>query len=186
MNDLCSAIRGLLQDHLDGELAPPEAQRVQAHLAACAACRRLAAGYQRLFAALEQPAVPRPAPGLAQRVLQRVHVARQRRRRLQTLVGAAAVAALCIAAIFLTGYDAPAVAWGHLADLARVELWSAVSDAFTELGLGIASAADASLDKLPGTTLLAAAVAALFAVNLALAYRWRTLARANGHAEARR
>ncbi len=181
----CEHIQRQFQAYLDGELEAAEREAVQAHLTECAACRELAASYERLFAALDEPALPEPAPGLPARVMQRVAMARARRRRLQTLVAAAAVLVVCAASMLWAWEELPSDAWGHVADLGRLELWAAVSDAFTAFAAGVSSAGETGLALAPGAPTLAILVAALFALNLALAYRWRALARLNGNTQAR-
>lgn len=50
----CEAIRARLSDYLDGELGPHERARVVLHLAACAACARLALELAFVVAALHE------------------------------------------------------------------------------------------------------------------------------------
>jgi anti-sigma factor RsiW len=172
----CATIREQMQGYLDGELPPAEREAVAAHLAACPACRRLAESCERLWAALDEPALPEPPAGLVGHVMRRIVLARARRRRWQALVAAAAVLLVSVAGLLLAGESLPVDAWSHVADLGRVEVWAAVADGLAELGAEAMAASDAGLSLVPGGPALLALVGGLLVVNLALAYRWRSLA----------
>lgn len=53
-NDPCEQVRPILADYADGELAAEEAQRVEAHLDTCGACRRELAALRRSLALARQ------------------------------------------------------------------------------------------------------------------------------------
>ena len=69
----CSEYEERIINHLDGQVAEPERQAVEAHLAACVACRNFARELGRLDTALASTFRP-PAlsPGFKDRVLHRV------------------------------------------------------------------------------------------------------------------
>jgi anti-sigma factor RsiW len=50
----CAEVLALLADHVDGELAPPVAARVEAHLAGCVACAAEFREQRRVFAGLRR------------------------------------------------------------------------------------------------------------------------------------
>lgn len=71
----CTKARELFSPFLDGELAPHEAGALEAHLAACAACRGELAVWKRLSAEVRGLREDARAPeGFAQRVMQQVPV----------------------------------------------------------------------------------------------------------------
>ena len=178
MND-CATLRDSLQAYLDGQLSATERQAVEAHLAACGACRQALGSFQRLFAALDEPELPRPAPGFPGRVMARVAAARRRRRRWQAMAAAAAVLVLtCLGALWASA-AVTAETWSPLADAFSLDVWQSVSDAVSEAGSSVATAGESWLARLPGGPALVAGLLALLGFDLALAYRWRVLARRN-------
>ena len=75
----CEAIRPLLHARLDGELAREQAEAVEAHLAACAACRTVAVGLEAVQIGLRGlPEVPLPAAALEEILDRTVRVGRRR------------------------------------------------------------------------------------------------------------
>jgi anti-sigma factor RsiW len=172
----CNATRQRLQDYLDGQLSDAACRDMEAHLAQCPDCRAEVQAWRHLFAALDEPELPGPPPGFAPAVLRRVAQARVRRRRLQTFVAAAAVVLACGGAVLWALPDLPAAASSHARHLAEPAPWAAAADAFTQFAAGTSAAAEAALAHLPGAAILAGALAALMALNAALAYRWRSLA----------
>src|SRR6266487_2554209 len=89
-----------VQDFLDGELRPLEANAFRSHLASCVECAAELAMYRRVFAAIESAATWDPGPALTERVLARVLPSRVRRRWMRTLgVGYAAALAATAAGI---------------------------------------------------------------------------------------
>jgi anti-sigma factor RsiW len=70
----CEFVRGLLQEHLDNQLPPTEAQGVQAHLAACAACRKELALLRQVDAALATLPVLDESADFTARVMARVNI----------------------------------------------------------------------------------------------------------------
>lgn len=65
----CTAIRKKLSAFEDGEVAPPLRCAIEAHLAACPACRQAQAALQHLWLTLEDAVPPRPRPDVSQAVL---------------------------------------------------------------------------------------------------------------------
>ena len=181
----CEQTGQRLQAALDGELGTAERAEMAAHLDACPACRRLAAAYERLFAALGEPELPEPPPGLAARVLRRVAAADQRRRRWQAWVAAAAVVAVSCAAVLLVRADLTVAAWAWAGELDGLEFWRGLSAAYAELGTSVAAEGSGWLRSVPGGAAAALVLAALAAGDLVLVFRWRTLARLNGREQAR-
>jgi len=181
----CEAMREAVQAYVDGALDPAARARLEAHLRGCAACRRAVAGYRRLFAALDEPAIPQAPPALVAAVMRRVATARERQRRAQAVVATAAMLLIgCVGAL---------VAWGRLAgtDWLTVDDLSplASAQALWQCVWGVAQWAtawgDQWLPAMPGSPLAIVACLALLAANVALAYRWRELARVNGTQRAR-
>lgn len=64
----CARIQKLLQSYVDGAAGRAERQRVEAHLASCAACARALEECRRLVAALSDMPVRRVGPGFEARV----------------------------------------------------------------------------------------------------------------------
>jgi len=62
----------LIQDWLDGELAPERAARLEAHVAGCAACSAEASGYRALFGELRALPLLDPRPELFHRIMDEV------------------------------------------------------------------------------------------------------------------
>jgi anti-sigma factor RsiW len=62
------------QRHLDGVLAPAEANEVETHLDGCAACQRLVESYLALSAALDDLAVPELPADFTANVIERIEV----------------------------------------------------------------------------------------------------------------
>ena len=197
----CETTRDAAQAYLDGELCASERERVEAHLAGCSACRRLVARYRRLFAALDEPAVPEPPPTLVGAVMARVAASRARRE-CWLRWGATAAVAVAAVAVALVGWGQVAsVEWLPLADAgpaaAAESLWDgmtavaegASAEALAERASGAAEWAETWggewLAAVPGASLLVAAALALLAGNAALAWRWRGLAALNGEHAAR-
>ena len=181
----CERTSQRLQAALDGELGTDKRAAMAAHIEACPACRRLAAATERLFAALGEPQLPEPPPGLADRVLRRVAAAERRRRRWQAAVAAAAVVAVSCAAVLLMRADVAAVAWAWAGELDGLEFWRGLSAAYAELGTRVAAEGSGWVRSIPGGAAVALALAALAAGDLVLVFRWRALARLNGGEQAR-
>ena len=59
----------VLQDFLDGELAPGQAHAIETHLAGCAHCAREVANFRLVFERLENLPLWEPSPSLVDRVL---------------------------------------------------------------------------------------------------------------------
>ena len=59
----------LLQDFLDGELAPGQAHAIESHLAGCENCAREVANFRLVFQRLGNLPLWEPSPGLVDRVL---------------------------------------------------------------------------------------------------------------------
>lgn len=70
-----------IQDYLDGELTPPAAARMRAHVAGCGRCAAELALYARVFESLSLTPAFDPGPALAERVLSHVLPSQRRRRR---------------------------------------------------------------------------------------------------------
>lgn len=181
----CDAVREALQGHLDGELAAAERQRVEAHLAACPACRALAGGYRRLFAALGEPPIPDAPPALVGAVMRRVAAERVREQRCQSWVAAAAMLLLGSAAALLLWGRVAEADWLAPSDLSLVAAGRALWEVVADLAGSATAWSGEWLPGVPGGSLVLAAALALLAVNVALAYRWRALAWLNGEPRAR-
>ncbi|MDD5629771.1 MAG: hypothetical protein PHU21_11945 [Elusimicrobia bacterium] len=66
---ICACVRSILELHVQGRLAEPQARWVRGHLERCPRCRAEAASWQRLFSGLRGlPARPAPA-GLKEALL---------------------------------------------------------------------------------------------------------------------
>lgn len=61
-----------LQDLLDGELAPAERRRAEAHVATCAVCAAELTSYRRVFGSLDAMPTWDPGPAFTERVLAHV------------------------------------------------------------------------------------------------------------------
>lgn len=176
----CQQAHEWIQARLDGQLGASQDEQLRAHLAACAACRARAGAYERLFGALDQPARREPPQGFVQGVMARLAAAEARRRRWQAWVTAAGVAAAAGLGLLLFGAPMATMELGWLADLGTVELWRGLWPPIAEAAAGAADTASAWVAHVPGGAALALALLALAAVDAALAYRWRALARLNG------
>ena len=173
----CDAARETAQACLDGELTPQERSGVEAHLAACPACRQAAARYRPLFAALDAPAIPAPPANLAALVLKRVAAAQRRRQALQTWVLAAAVLIVAGAAALLAGNGLPVAGYADVAALATADAWSAVWPGVAAVVEGSSDWLSGLLAAAPGGAAAVAAVFVMLALDILLAYHWRFLAR---------
>jgi anti-sigma factor RsiW len=93
----CTQQEAELQAWFDGELEPPQARRVQHHLAECPACQRRLQRWEALRAALQaRSAAHRAPPDVHDQIRRRLREVEQRRRRWgTTVVAMAAVALLC-------------------------------------------------------------------------------------------
>ncbi len=101
----CEQVQALLNDYLEGALSAGVRQSLEAHLSACAGCRREWQFRQGIWRALARTPVPDAPPDLHARIL--TYVRAQQRARLQSQrmliwrwVGAAAAAAT----LFLLGF----------------------------------------------------------------------------------
>jgi len=74
-----------VQDFLDRELSPREADGFRAHLEGCAECGEEIARFRRVFTMVETARTWDPGPALTERILERVLPARIRRRWMRTL-----------------------------------------------------------------------------------------------------
>jgi hypothetical protein len=104
----CDDCRQRLQAWLDGD--PPGADGLDAHLAACPACRALDAAARRLRVGLLAAPAPVPPSGLADRIVAGVLADRrrqQRARRRLVFAGFALAAAACLTVALLLPR------WGH-------------------------------------------------------------------------
>jgi len=68
----CTAIRKNLSAFEDGEVSSPLRFEIEAHLAACPACRQVLADLQHLWLALEDATPPRPRPDFPQAVMGKI------------------------------------------------------------------------------------------------------------------
>ena len=82
---------GLLMRRLDGELSPSERARVDAHLAACAACATEMRLYRALFRGVARLPRAVPAPDLAARITRAAMLDRKARRRFKVFEAAFSV-----------------------------------------------------------------------------------------------
>jgi anti-sigma factor RsiW len=82
---------GLLMRRLDGELGPSERARVDAHLAACAACATEMRLYRALFRGVARLPRAVPAPDLAARITRAALLDRKARRRFKVFEAAFSV-----------------------------------------------------------------------------------------------
>jgi anti-sigma factor RsiW len=175
----CEAVRERAQAYLDDELDAKERERFERHLSACPACRRVLSGYRRLFAVLDEPAIPDVAAAFAARTMARVAIARRRRRAWQSLAAAAAM---------LLAIGAALLAWGEMPDVgldeaklpALQEVGRSAWSSAVALGEEAASVGGEWVSAVPGgpSALLVALV--LLGAEASLVYRWRLLARAKG------
>jgi predicted anti-sigma-YlaC factor YlaD len=94
---------GLLMRRLDGDLTAAERSRVDAHLAACAACTRELRVYRALFAGVARLPKAVPAPGLSARIARAALLDRRARRRFKVFeaVGSAYAASAVVVLIGL-------------------------------------------------------------------------------------
>ncbi len=105
---------GNIQDYLDREVAPSQAQAFAAHLSGCPSCTREIEVYRRMFAVLDlsigEVARLDPGPSLTEQILDRVLPSRLRRR-LVTVIGwiygASASVATFAAVSWLTRPETP-------------------------------------------------------------------------------
>ena len=65
----CEEARGLLDERLDGPLGDAAEEALDAHLAACAACREVAGSLEEVDAALRGMDLPDPGPAFSDRVV---------------------------------------------------------------------------------------------------------------------
>jgi len=91
----CRIAHDLLQQSLDG--TPVESPEWLAHLQQCTECRALASAGRRLQDGLRLLTAPLPPPDLAERIVQRVLLARRRARRRRLATGLALAAGLLLA-----------------------------------------------------------------------------------------
>jgi len=101
MNDECRRVDERLDDWVDGTSAPAERARIERHLAACADCRRRAAGIESVVAAAR--ALPRELD-LPHDLLPGIRVAarpRPSRARVFAALGAAAAVGLAVVSAWL-------------------------------------------------------------------------------------
>jgi predicted anti-sigma-YlaC factor YlaD len=102
----CPEAQAWLQRRLDGEAA--DGAGLEAHLAACPACREAHAAAQVLLDGLRRRVVPVPPADLAQRIVSAALVDRARRQtRRRLLYGAGLTAAGLAAAVLLAVWMAP-------------------------------------------------------------------------------
>lgn len=182
----CEGVRELAQELLDGALGAAQRERLERHLSACPACRRIVAEYQALFAILPRPAAPQVPPTLAARTLARVAAARRWRRAWQ----AAALAAALLVAAGVSGIAAWDALWPAIESLSEADVslgswWSAARASASELVEDVAAAGGAWMAMAPSGAAAAAVVLAAFAAQLLLVHRWRALARPDAHGKER-
>jgi len=175
----CELIREQTQACLDGDLPPGERAGFDAHLMACAACRRWVAGYRTLFAALEEPAVPAPPANFVAGVLRRVGATRRRRAAWQAGAAAAALVAAAVV-LALAWNDAAASAAAGLANFGAGEALTAAWPDLADAALGLIESAGQMVSVAPSGFLWAGIVLVLAVVDVLLAYHWRSLAKLNG------
>ena len=180
----CEATREAAQAYLDGELAPEDRARLEAHAAGCPSCQRALALQRRLFALLAEPALPEAPAGLTAAVMRRVAAERARAQRWQTRVAAAAALAASAAAVLAWGEMASG-AWPSLEGLSLAGLGESLLATWAGLGATVAELGGEWLAVLPSGPAALAGVVALLAANAVLAYRWRGLARPTGTYTAR-
>lgn len=176
----CDAMRESLQAFLDGELGGADRARVEAHLDGCAACRRRASRYRRLFLLLEDPAVPEASPALTAAVMRRVAAGRARDQRWQRWVAAAAVALVVAAGTLLAWGHVGAAHWLPDAELSLTGLGQSLAEVLEGLGEWRLEWSIEWMPTLPGAPVVGLIGLALLVGNAALAWRWRGLARLNG------
>jgi anti-sigma factor RsiW len=101
----CERMETLLVGWLDGRAAAGERQAVEAHLAACDACRRRAEEFRALWAAMDEAEAVEPSPDFDARLRQRIE-AEPRPRRFGWLLpapkAALAFVALLVAAVWIS------------------------------------------------------------------------------------
>jgi hypothetical protein len=118
----CDDCRRRLQAWLDGD--PPGADGLDAHLAACPACRALDAAARRLRGGLLAAPVLTPPAGLADRIVSGVLADRRRRQRARrrlVFAGLALAAAACLAVALLLPKRAPSGVVSVAPDSGRAE-----------------------------------------------------------------
>jgi hypothetical protein len=108
----CPECKDWLQEVLDNEALAADRPEVEAHLAACAACRELFQMAQQLRQALRGALPPAPPAGFADRVTARLMQSRRRRQRWWAGAAAGALAAsllawLLVSALLPTGREPP-------------------------------------------------------------------------------
>lgn len=97
----CHDFENQLQDWLDGDLHPAQADRLRAHAEACPACAELARDYR----ALRRDLADLPAPELSPEQAQRLLAGARPRRRAWPAAATTAAAAMVLAAVFLPFAD---------------------------------------------------------------------------------
>lgn len=98
----------LLSAHLDGEAAPEERARADAHLAACAACRATFEDFRTIAQASTRIEIPEIPEGLRERVMAAVAPPAPPRRAWIGAAASVAAAGLVATAWYLQGPEAPA------------------------------------------------------------------------------
>ena len=181
----CELVRQALQDGLDGELSPAERRRVDAHLATCVACRQVAAGYRRLFAALDGPVLPAPRPAFVAGVMRRVTAERARERRWQSWVGVAAMLMVGVAGALMVWGQVAAAGWALPADMGLVAAGHTLWEVMAEIAGNAAAWGGACVTAVPGGPVPLAAMGVLLVASGALAYHWRDLAQVDDTNRAR-
>jgi hypothetical protein len=88
-----------LIDFVEGELSPPRADEISAHLRTCETCRSYVDSLRATYSLLEHDTLPEPPPGFWTYLAQRVrHRARSKRRRL-VLILAPGLAVVFVAVV---------------------------------------------------------------------------------------
>ncbi len=101
----------LLQDYLDGEVVPEQAQAIEAHLAGCADCARELASYRLVFERLESLPLFDPSPQLVERVLAQAMPAHPARWVKAAGWAYAAALVATVGGLFAASFNPAARAW---------------------------------------------------------------------------